>query len=74
MPLAFEFDGHGFWVGGVGDAVAGPCRSEPCQSLWRPTGAGTLIVNLGGGPTSSGDLAFDANGVLSVPSTRPNGE
>jgi pyridoxamine 5'-phosphate oxidase family protein len=23
VPLAFEFDGHGFWVGGVGDAVAG---------------------------------------------------
>lgn len=22
VPLAFEFDGHGFWVGGVGDAVA----------------------------------------------------
>jgi pyridoxamine 5'-phosphate oxidase family protein len=21
VPLAFEFDGHGFWVGGVGDAV-----------------------------------------------------
>jgi pyridoxamine 5'-phosphate oxidase family protein len=20
VPLAFEFDGHGFWVGGVGDA------------------------------------------------------
>jgi len=23
VPLAFEFDGRGFWVGGVGDAVAG---------------------------------------------------
>jgi pyridoxamine 5'-phosphate oxidase family protein len=23
VPIAFEFDGHGFWVGGVGDAVAG---------------------------------------------------
>ena len=23
VPLAFEFDGQGFWVGGVGDAVAG---------------------------------------------------
>jgi pyridoxamine 5'-phosphate oxidase family protein len=22
VPLAFEFDAHGFWVGGVGDAVA----------------------------------------------------
>lgn len=22
VPLAFEFDGRGFWVGGVGDAVA----------------------------------------------------
>jgi pyridoxamine 5'-phosphate oxidase family protein len=22
VPLAFEFDGGGFWVGGVGDAVA----------------------------------------------------
>jgi pyridoxamine 5'-phosphate oxidase family protein len=22
VPLAFEFDGQGFWVGGVGDAVA----------------------------------------------------
>jgi pyridoxamine 5'-phosphate oxidase family protein len=22
VPLAFEFDGEGFWVGGVGDAVA----------------------------------------------------
>ena len=21
VPLAFEFDGHGFWVGGVGDGV-----------------------------------------------------
>jgi pyridoxamine 5'-phosphate oxidase family protein len=21
VPLAFEFDGHEFWVGGVGDAV-----------------------------------------------------
>ena len=23
VPLAFEFDRHGFWVGGVGEAVAG---------------------------------------------------
>jgi pyridoxamine 5'-phosphate oxidase family protein len=22
VPLAFEFDGQGFWVGGIGDAVA----------------------------------------------------
>ncbi len=26
MPLAFEFDAHGFWVGGVGDAVARTCK------------------------------------------------
>ena len=47
VPLAFEFDGRGFWVGGVGDAVANtrkfrnvaagndrPVRRPMPQGLW----------------------------------------
>jgi hypothetical protein len=42
VPLAFEFDARGFWVGGVGDAVA-----RTPQVPQRRRNAGPVIAGVG---------------------------